>query len=486
MCAARERFQRWGVGVDDVNAASRRGTARPASALRLLQGLHRFRAMVALGFLLMLASADAHSQPRESLQGCNDLARVLAVDVSQSEAGVKTASVACSPGSRMPCTVESMKIFRNLIDASRALVDHFRTECRRHLGSDTVSREYARLDAHEATLKAAGEALEGLVSTITLQGPSPSAAASASQTPPPASAMASDADRSIGKVIKDCNECPSLVVLPPGTFRMGSDESEKGRDRYEEPAHNVRIHYLLAVGQTEVTRGEFAQFVRATGYRTDAERHDGCATWTGGGISYDAARNWRKPGFPQDNDHPVVCVTWADALAYIRWLNDLAPDKDFRLLTEAEWEYAARALGGDRRFPWGDDLDNTLQCAWANGSDLAIRSVLPIASRWTTAACDDGHGYTAPVKSKRLNAFGLYDMHGNAAEWVQDWLHDTYRDAPSDGSAWTRDGRADWRVRRGGAWYSSPDALRSANRGAGGFPNGTDDGTGFRIARRLR
>ena len=300
-----------------------------------------------------------------------------------------------------------------------------------------------------------------------------------------AAAAQAGATRVPGTVFRDCAECPELVVVVPGRFQMGSPASEAGRAADESPVREVRIGYALAVGRHEVTRREFGRFVAATGYRTEAERDvgaSGCVVLSGSNWEYTAGRHWRSPGFEQGEDHPVVCVSWNDAQAYLRWLNEGMPGRGYRLLSEAEWEYVARAGRGTTRYPWGDDEGAWEQCAWSNGADATARTRVPGASGWTVPNCSDGHAYTAPVGSFRANAFGLHDLHGNAFEWVQDVWHDNYAGAPSDGSAWMSGGDQSRRVLRGGSWGNRPQSLRSAGRG--GIPRDFRiNYTGFRIAR---
>jgi formylglycine-generating enzyme required for sulfatase activity len=285
---------------------------------------------------------------------------------------------------------------------------------------------------------------------------------------------------------RDCAACPDLVYVPPGDFVMGSPDGEKDRDSDEGPTHAVRITYALAVGRNEVSRGEFAQFVQAAGHKTDAESSgQGCSVWSGKEWAYDAALTWRKPGFDQTDDHPVVCVSWQDAQAYVAWLNDHhRGGKPYRLLSEAEWEYAARAGQGGKRFPWGDDEGYSVMCRYANAADQAAKKGVP---GWATVAdssfakCDDGFAYTAPAYTLTANAFGLHHMHGNVWEWVQDVYHDTYKGAPADGSAWESGGAAR-RVLRGGSWRDIPRNLRSANRDSVA-PDIRNIDAGFRVAR---
>ena len=298
--------------------------------------------------------------------------------------------------------------------------------------------------------------------------------------PPPPSTEA------VGAVWKDCADCPELVGLPTGRFTMGSAEGEAGRDADEGPQHPVTISQRLAVGRYEVTRGQFGRFVQASGYKTEAEQNaggvEGCFARNGSKYEYTEGRSWRDPGFEQTDEHPVVCVSWNDAQAYVKWLNAQVPGKGYRLLSEAEWEYAARA-GTSSRYAWGDDAANSAQCAWANGADASAKAKAADASGWTVAACDDGHAYTAPAGRFKANAFGLHDMAGNAYEWVQDVWHYNYSGAPGDGSAWMSGGDQSRRVLRGGSWYAYSRDLRSASRFRWFTPGNRSGSTGFRIAR---
>ena len=239
---------------------------------------------------------------------------------------------------------------------------------------------------------------------------------------------------------------PKLVLLPGGSYRRGT-EDEEGRFEQEGPVKVVTIKPGLAMGQTEVTKGQFGQFVAETGHPTDAERDGGCFGWTGSGWKKEARFNWRQPGFDQTDAHPVVCVSWNDAGKYIEWLNKkagIAPTATgrYRLPSEAEWEYAARdvtsadqKLSGAQhwRFFWGDDPGYRETCKYGNVADASAKKRF----NWSpTADCDDGYVYTAPVgKFDPSPNFKLYDMVGNAWEWTQD-CKAGYADVHTDGRAW--------------------------------------------------
>ncbi|MBI2253968.1 MAG: SUMF1/EgtB/PvdO family nonheme iron enzyme [Proteobacteria bacterium] len=322
---------------------------------------------------------------------------------------------------------------------------------------------------------------EALLAALATPAPAPaplSAPAEATQ-PPEETAAAAAPEREgakPGTIIRDCSDCPEMVVVPAGSFTMGSPPSEAGRADNENAQHRVTIGKPFAVGKFEVTLTQFQKFVQASGYRPT----DYC--WTdpdGDGTWYNLAwYNWAGPGFAgytQGANDPVVCVTWRDAEAYAAWLSNKT-GKTYRLLTEAEWEYAARA-GKQTPFPWGSDLSGV--CTGTNGADTRILQRFP---SWSGAPCDDGYAYTAPAGSYPANGFGLYDMVGNVMEWVEDCYRDNYNNTPVDGSA--VGGNCQSRVIRGGAWNVKTSDLRFADRSAY-TPDGATISFGFRVARDL-
>jgi sulfatase modifying factor 1 len=294
----------------------------------------------------------------------------------------------------------------------------------------------------------------------------------------------------VAVAFRDCPECPEMVVVPAGRFTMGAapgeDEGEYfpgplGINLLHETLHGraapqiaVSIPGPLAIGRFEVTRGEFARFVAETSHGTGSTT---CGTFMNGKYEERAGRTWRAPGFVQDDRHPVVCVSWDDAQAYMRWLSRKT-GKAYRLLSEGEWEYAARA-GTTTRRPWGDAAEAV--CAHANIADASARRLVS-GITWGTA-CDDGHAYTSPTGTYRGNAFGLHDMLGNLSEWTADCWNKTHTGAPSDGSARST-GDCSRRVHRGGSWYYHPALTRSADRDADS-PGLRFDSLGFRVARPL-
>ena len=255
-----------------------------------------------------------------------------------------------------------------------------------------------------------------------------------------------------------------MVAIPAGSFVMGSNERDT-----EKPPHSVSVR-SFAAGRYAVTKSQFASFVQAKGYQTEAERGDGCYVWTGSEWKQQADKNWRNVGFAQGEDHPVVCVSWNDAQAYAQWLSQ-STGKAYRLLSEAEREYAARA-GSTGKYWWGE----TASHEYANyGKDECCGVLAQGRDKWEN---------TAPVGQFPANGFGLYDMHGNVWEWVQDVWHENYSGAPTDGSAWQTGGDATRRVLRGGAWVNYPDSLRSAVR-LRSTPDYRVSYFGFRIARTV-
>lgn len=241
-----------------------------------------------------------------------------------------------------------------------------------------------------------------------------------------------------GSEFKECvHACPAMIVIPAGRFLMGSPEEEIGRFADEGPQREVTIAAAFAVSKFDLTFTEW----------------DACA-------SAGACRAVSDNEFGR-NEQPVINVSWDDAVTYVEWLARKT-GKNYRLLTEAEFEYAARA-GSTSAFPWGDSIgDGNANCRDCS----AVSPRRPIR-----------------VGSLKVNAFGLYDMNGNVRKWVQDVWHDTYEGAPTDGSAWS-DGSTRQRVYRGGSWDSPQKYVRSAWRGRN-QPNAADTLMGIRVARSL-
>lgn len=278
-----------------------------------------------------------------------------------------------------------------------------------------------------------------------------------SRVPPPkpkvvaaaASAASAAAPTGPGAAFKDCPVCPEMVTIPAGQFTMGSPNSEVGRDSDEGPQHQVTIAKPFAVGKFEVTFDEWEACV--------AER---------------ACRPAEDSGFGKGR-RPVININFQNVELYLDWLSEKT-GKKYRLLSEAEWEYAARAGTDTSRF-WGNVQDKA--CQYANVRDLQRGSGEGYFD------CDDGQKYTAPVGTYKPNAFGLYDMLGNVWEWTADCYKDDYQGAPTDGSASTA-GDCGRRVIRGGSWDNFPQNVRSAER-YGITLSSRDSVLGFRVARTL-
>jgi formylglycine-generating enzyme required for sulfatase activity len=274
----------------------------------------------------------------------------------------------------------------------------------------------------------------------------------------------------IGKVIKDCPNCPDLVAIPAGKFRMGSDPDADMDREAERPTHDVAIAKPFALMTKEVTRDQFAAFAKETNREIDT----GCQLNDGGNGKWRNEGTFLDPGIKQQGNHPVVCVSQTDAEDYAEWLSQLT-GKNYRLPTEAEWEYAARSTK-KTAWPWGNDVSQA-GCRAVNAMDTSGHKVWPIND---AMPCDDGFAATAPVGSFPANAWGLYDMLGNVWEMVSDCWHDNYDGAPKDGSKWDSDSCGDHPI-RGGAWLENPWDTRFAARWKG--EDGKDAATGFRLAR---
>jgi formylglycine-generating enzyme required for sulfatase activity len=256
---------------------------------------------------------------------------------------------------------------------------------------------------------------------------------------------------------RDCDNCPLMTIVPAGHFLMGSAPTEAGRTAQEGPQHAVVIRYTFAVSTFDISHAEFAVFAKQTNFSVPEARCD-----------------WRAPRaggvhFGQGPTDPVVCVSWQDAQAYVAWLRGKT-GKAYRLLSEAEWEYAARA-GTSTARPWGQSASHD------RANTGAAQCCAPFASgrdRWL---------HTSPAGSFPSNAFGLGDMLGNVWQWVEDCASDDYADAPTDGAA-RNVGSCDLRVVRGGSWFHPPDMARSASRAADREDFRVGD-IGFRVAQTL-
>jgi formylglycine-generating enzyme required for sulfatase activity len=275
-----------------------------------------------------------------------------------------------------------------------------------------------------------------------------------------------------------------LVRVPAGEFMMGDTLTPEQADqkwpggkiewyKNAHPRHRVRLTKDFYIGAHEVTRGQLARFVNESGYRTDAEKGGGSFAVKDGRPGLYPEANWRNPLFEQTDEHPVVCVSWNDAKAFCDWLSK-KEGMEYRLPTEAEWEYAARA-GSETTWYWGDDESG----AQGRGNVADEGADLPWGFRFKGVR--DGFTYTAPVGTFAPNAFGLYDVIGNACEWCLDCYGANYYNAtPGEDPAGPDSGNA--RVVRGGSWTYCPWGCRAAARSGTGPSSRFYYGLGFRVA----
>lgn len=285
--------------------------------------------------------------------------------------------------------------------------------------------------------------------------------------------------------VAPCAWCPEMVTVPAGTAVLGAGDSDVVRNADELPERRVAVSVPFEVGRYEVTRGQYEAFVRATGRGVQG----GCLTdrVTRGSWVVDSSTTFRDPGFPQGDDHPVACVNWDDAEAYVAWLNTQTSG-EYRLLTEMEWEYVARAgVVRNTQYPWGNDPDRG--CAFANGFDATARQAYAGADTaghrvYDPLRCVDGWLKTSPVGSLAANGFGVHDMIGNVSEWVAD-CYNRSRDTLPTADPPVTNAPCSRRIAKGGSWGTLAHNLRTAER----FPYAAmyrDDSIGFRIARTLR
>jgi formylglycine-generating enzyme len=274
---------------------------------------------------------------------------------------------------------------------------------------------------------------------------------------------------------RDCNSCSEMVVIPSGEYMMGATEEEfRGQDKkyqfmysMETPRHAVQVK-SFALARFDVTRTQFAVFARETGFNGK-----GCRIFKHTDWQFDPDADWQNPGFSQTDNDPVVCVSWNDAQKYIAWLNSKFAGTSvhrYRLPTEEEWEYAARA-GTTTPAYWGDNRQE--QCKYENARDKSASVLDPDAP---LAPCDDGFVWTSPVGSFKPNPWGLYDMLGDANQWTSSCPRD-YRWADDD----IRGKNCSAKTIRGASWATIPFAVRAAARG-GASVDSRNSTNGFRVA----
>lgn len=310
---------------------------------------------------------------------------------------------------------------------------------------------------------------------------------------------------------KDCDACPEMVVLPPGQFVMGATEQEQehmfiGYVPYEHPAHAVTIDYSFAIGRYEVTTDEFDSYVQETGAKVggtcgirlietgplarkfSGTRHpDDGKEQTGPYYVYITDGSYAQPGLPVTGRQPAVCVSRLEIAAYLDWLSEKS-GRAYRLPSEAEWEYAARAGTRTVGF-WGDDLSEA--CVYANFGDRKSGYQAGVAAPCSEAISPD---WTADVGSYEPNPWGLYDMAGNVQELTADCWHESYDGAPADGSAWLETPCSLY-IARGGDYELLHVSMRASERlfygyveeqsaveGKDAGDNGRSNVLGFRVA----
>jgi formylglycine-generating enzyme required for sulfatase activity len=307
----------------------------------------------------------------------------------------------------------------------------------------------------------------------------------------PAAAQDAAAGKKPGETFKDCDACQTMVVVPAGKFKIGSTEEERTREGvpavfgdHEGPVRDITIAKPFAIATTETTRAQFAQFVTETRRPIPTE----CFTYnfsddTWAGTPGNVA-NWQKPGFTQDDTHPVVCVSLDDASDYAAWLSKKT-GKTYRVATEAEWEYAARAGTGTARY-WGNATQPI--CTKAHIMTTATFTAIKSAQSWQDELmCSGEQAWTAPVASFDPNPWGIYDMLGNAWEWVVDCAATDHAKLPTDGTAQTaaNGGDCKHRLNKGGAFHSRVWLARPATRGGGQDGSHRPVAASIRIVRDL-
>ncbi len=287
------------------------------------------------------------------------------------------------------------------------------------------------------------------------------------------------------KVARDCEHCPEMVVIPAGAAIVGAGADDKFRNADELPERRFAIRERFLVSRYEITLDQYEAFVRATNRAVGGD----CLTdrRKRGDWQYDAATTFRDPGFKQAGDHPVACVNWDEAQAYVAWLNTQTSG-GYRLLTEVEWEYVARG-GATQNFayPWGNDpaggcsfanaFDSTTMQAYAGMDTSGYKVFDPMD-------CSDDLLNTSPVGALKPNAFGVHDITGNVAEWVED-CYTVTREHLSDSGAPPAQTSCAKRLAKGGSWGTLAHNVRIAER----LPYAAthrDDSIGIRVAKTLR
>ena len=285
---------------------------------------------------------------------------------------------------------------------------------------------------------------------------------------------------------RDCAHCPEMVVVPAGTAILGAAANDRFRNADEMPERTFVIREPFAISRYEITRDQYEAFVRATNRAV----HGDCLSdrVQRGSWVIDAGVTFRDPGFSQTGDHPVACVNWDEARAYVAWLNTQTHG-GYRLLTEVEWEYVARAGASQNvAYPWGNDPAEG--CSFANGFDqttMATYAGMDISGYkvFDPLSCADGWLNTAPVGSLARNEFGVHDMIGNVSEWVEDCYSSSHDVLSESGSPPTTETACSRRMAKGGSWGTLAHNLRTAERFSYSATH-RDDSIGIRVAKTLR
>lgn len=304
-------------------------------------------------------------------------------------------------------------------------------------------------------------------------------------------------------ILRDCSECPEMVVVPAGRYVIGASDEETLRENMysegltaagsdsrgevvvltreavaarEKPQTKITISQPFAIGRYEVTVDQYATFVEATGH----ESASSCRVYNeDGSVFIDTeGLTWRNPGFAQSGSSPVVCINWFDAIAYVSWITEIT-GQFYRLPSEAEWEYAARSGTSTARY-WGDGVGDA--CLYANVGDLDMADAFDWRNR--EFSCRDGYTATSPVGRFEPNQWGLNDVLGNVWEYVSDCWHDTHAGRPVDASPRGGDYCDTIRMTKGGSWSHYPWGIRSAVRNRAPL-EASYNTTGLRLARDL-
>ena len=292
-----------------------------------------------------------------------------------------------------------------------------------------------------------------------------------------------------GARFRDCPSCPEVAVVPDGTLVMGATKDEIAElareypDRsanlaWEGPQSVTTVNAPFAVNVSHITRGEFAVFAKVTKFTPKG----GCYTFNGVDWTLDPKATWQSPGFSQTDQHPVVCISWDDAVAYAKWLS-LLTGHSYRLLSEAEIEYVSRANkpGEPRsRYFFGDKIRDL--CLYGNSADEQASKTYSLEKE-QLAPCDDGFAQTAPVARYRPNAWGLHDVFGNVWTWTSDCWNENHESRPRDAAA-RLTGDCTKRVVRGGSWSNAAIDLRSSVRDKN-LVGDRSSNLGFRLGRDL-